>query len=193
LAAAGCFVFLYQQRATGNGLLSPYQLNRSTYGIEPIPFFIWQSLLPAPTYHHSVMKRFYLEWEAVLFLRAKSWRGFAEISLYKLRMTWLFFLGPPLTIALLMLPNSVRDRRVRPLFWVALVFTLGMAVQPWFSVHYAGAITGLLFVIVMQSARHLRQWRRGGKPVGQFLVRAIPLICVVSVGVRILVRPDLRE
>src|SRR5262249_47555403 len=59
LALVGCFMLLYHKRTTGYVWLTPYQLNRSTYGVEPMPFFIWQSILPSPEYRHLMMKKFY--------------------------------------------------------------------------------------------------------------------------------------
>jgi hypothetical protein len=46
--------------------------------------------------------------------------------------------------------------------------------------HYAAPITGLLFVLVLQSMRHLRVWRWQGKPTGLFIVWGVLVICMVS-------------
>jgi len=42
---------------------------------------------------------------------------------------------------------------------------------------------------LLQCMRHLRIWRPGGQPVGLFVVRAIPVVCVLLCGIRIWAAP----
>jgi hypothetical protein len=139
------------------------------------------------------MRRYYTEWEALQFRFAKRRRGFVLGSLNKIEMTWYFFLGPALTIGLLMAHRAVRDRRVRSLLWIGLLSAVWLAPQPWLIVHYLAPVTGLFLVLTLQGARHLRVWKPGGRRAGLFLARAIPLICVIMVAVRIGVRPAPHE
>jgi hypothetical protein len=46
-----------------------------------------------------------------------------------------------------------------------------------------------LLALTLQGARHLRVWRPDGRPVGLLLVRAIPLICLMMIAVRLIVVP----
>jgi hypothetical protein len=82
---------------------------------------------------------------------------------------------------------------MRPLLWIALLFAAWLVPQPWFLVHYAAPVTGLVLALTLQGARHLRVWKPGGKRIGLFLARAIPMICLSMVAVRIVVQPGPHE
>jgi hypothetical protein len=65
------------------------------------------------------------------------------------------------------------------------LFLLGTAVETWTSPHYLAAATGLLYLVLMQCMRHLRQWRWRGQHLGTALVRAIPVICCALIVLRV--------
>ncbi len=90
-----------------------------------------------------------------------------------------------LTLPLLMFPWVFRDRRTRFLLISGAVMTLGVGVQVWTFPHYAGPATALLYALLLQAMRHLRVWRWRRRHAGLFLVRAVPLICVAMIAVRI--------
>jgi hypothetical protein len=193
LSATAVWMCVYNQSTTGNPFLSPYAVERRRYAMVQLPHFIWMQLAPAPQYRYPEMRAYYTEWEAGQFRFAKTGRGFAVASLIKIEMTWFFFLGPALTIGLLMAHRALRDRRVRPLLWIGLASAAWLAPQPWLIVHYLAPVTGVFLVLTLQGARHLRVWKPGGRRVGLFLARAIPLICLSMVAVRIIVRPAPHE
>jgi hypothetical protein len=60
------------------------------------------------------------------------------------------------------------------LYWPALMIDL----QPHF--HYAAPIAPLLYLLVIESTRHLYAWRPGGKRVGRLLVRLLPVYFLLS-------------
>ena len=66
----------FRGSATGNPFRSPYQEYESRYGVEALPNFVWQPLLPEPAYRHAVMKTFYRNYQAAQ-LAAKTVTGFA--------------------------------------------------------------------------------------------------------------------
>jgi hypothetical protein len=189
LSLTAVFIGVYFQRTTGNPFLNPYVLNRRQYAVVPAPGLIWQALLPTPEYRYPLMRAFYIEWELPQFLAAKTARGFALTSLFKVQRIWFFFFGPALTIGLLMAHRVIQDRRLRPLLWVGFLYAITVGQEPWFLVHYAAPVTGLLLALMLQGARHLRVWRPDGRSVGLFLVRAIPLICLMMIAVRLIVVP----
>ena len=104
LCLTAAFMGVYFQRTTGNAFMSPYDLNTRTYMVSPMPFFLWLGLKPTPEYRHPVMRNFYLQYEAPLFLRSKSWRGFLRWTVANriARVMW-FFVGPALAVAFLAL------------------------------------------------------------------------------------------
>jgi hypothetical protein len=189
LSLTAVFMCVYFQRTTGHRFLNPYVVNSRRYSLVPVPGLILQALRPTPEYRYPLMRAFYSEVEANQLKDAKSVRGFAWLSRYKLKLTWFFFFGPALTIGLLMAHRAIRDRRVRPLLWIAFLCGMMLALEPWFFPHYAAPVTAVLLVLTLQGARHLRVWKPGGRPVGLFLVRAIPLICLLMIAVRLIIRP----
>ncbi len=184
----GILTCTYFLRTTGKPFLSPYVVNRTHYALVPVPNIIWLAPRPAPQYRYPQMRTFYVDWEGGPFQAAKTLRGFVSVSLFKIKRTWFFFFGPALTIGLLMAHRTIRDRRVRPLLWIALLFAAGLASEPWYLVHYAAPGTGLMLALTLQGIRHLRVWQPGRKRVGLFLTRAIPAICLIMVAVRIIAR-----
>ncbi len=182
----------YFKSVTGSAFRSPYQVYESQYGIMPMPSFFWQPMRPEPAYRHEVMRAFYLE-SPTRHLRDKTVLSLAGLILYKIKITGLFFLGPALGIGLLAARSVFRDRRTRPLVWIALLLAAGSAGLLAYQAHYAAPITGLILALLLQGFRHLRCWRPGGRPVGRFLVRSIPVICLLMVAVRIAARPGPHE
>jgi hypothetical protein len=159
-----------------------YQVNRAMYS--QAPYFLWQSPRPEPAYHHPIMREFY-EREFQVFQQSRTPSGFIHKLGEKISTSWGFYLGPVLSIPLLLLPWVFRDRRMRfPLFASAL-FLLGILIETWASPHYLAAATGLLYLVLMQCIRHLRLWRWREQPLGAAIVRAIPLICVAMIVLRV--------
>ncbi len=180
LTAAGMGYYLW--RVTGSPVRMPYQVERQTNAITP--FMIWQKVRPEPVYHHAVMRRMYTKDELASYNLFRSPLGL----LFKLYLAWTFFLGPTLTLPLLMLSFSLgrdlswRDigRPTRILLFLFLVSALGWAVESFYSPHYSSQATGMILLFILISMRHLRSWGASGL----FLARGLALICVVSFALR---------
>jgi len=65
------------------------------------------------------------------------------------------------------------------------LFLLGIMIETWASPHYLAAATGLLYLVLIQCMRHLRLWRWRGQPLGMAIVRAVPLICLAMIVLRV--------
>ncbi|MGA8152052.1 MAG: hypothetical protein WB952_13955 [Terriglobales bacterium] len=172
----------YNYRVTGNPLRMGYAVNRSTYS--RAPYFMWQGPRPEPAYHHEIMKRFY-DGEFQYYEEQRTFSGFVAHTAVKISWFWRFFLGPALTIPLLAFPWILHDRKMRFVLFAGAAFLLGLAIEIWFRPHYFAPATGLLYLIVMQCLRHLRLWERNGRRIGVALVRAVPLICLAMVLLRV--------
>ena len=181
--AMGCYFY----RVTGNPFRMPYQVNLEAYGMAPI--FVWQSPKPEPEYRHVAMRDYYRSWKGEHYLPTRSLTGFLSTSLGKIGAQQRFFLGPVLTLPLLMLPWVLGDRRVRFLLLAGGVMIVGLALQSWTLPHYVAPATALLYALLLQAMRHLRVWRWRRRPVGFSLVRALPLICAAMLVVRISTSP----
>jgi len=178
----------YCWRVTGSPLRTPYQVYEAAYDSTPV--FLWQSPGPLPVYHHLVMRELYVEWALPQdTLQRSSLRGLLSAKFDATKDLRAFFLGPALLPPLVMLPRVLRDRRVRFLLVAGAVSIAGLAVEVYFQPHYAAPITSLILAIVLQGMRHLKVWRWHGRPTGQFLVRAIFVICVVLAAVRAGAKP----
>ena len=182
LGAAAVATGYYYYRVTGNPLLMPYQLDRQTYSMAR--YFIWQEPRPDPGYNHEVMRRFY-EREMRDFEVNRTLTGFLARTADKVATTWRVFLGPALTLPLIALPWVLRRRKMRFPLVVTVVFLVGLSVETWLLPHYVAPVTGLVFLFVVQSMRHLRLWRPGGKPMGVALVRAVPMVLVAMIAFRL--------
>ena len=182
LGAAGFGMGYYYYRVTGNPFRMTYQVNRETYATAP--YFLWQKPRPEPHYNHVVMRDFY-RWELRQFEENRTARGFLRRSGDKLGSWYRFYLGPALTIPLLGLPAIFRDRKLRFPLITLTVFCAGLMVETWTMPHYFAPATGLLYLIIIQGMRHLRSWRWRGRAYGAELVRAIPIICVGMILLRL--------
>ena len=173
----------YNWRVFGSPVTLPYQVNRATYAVAQV--FVWQQPASEPVYHHRVMRDFFARWEMDHFMQVRTVAGYLQFAAYKTEMSWRFFIGPVLSLPLLMFFRVMRDRRVRVLLIVAAAFLAALAVQAWFLPHYAAPIAGLIWVVLLQGMRHLRTWRWREKPVGLALVRMVPVVCILMFGLRI--------
>jgi hypothetical protein len=135
------------------------------------------------------MREFYTKWELPYFESARTLSGYLNRTVEKIGILVSFFFGTALLVPLIMLPRVFRDGRVRFLIVTGAVVAVGLSVNAFLSPHYFAPFVGALYVILLQAMRHLRQWRPGGQPSGLSLVRAIPVICVALVAVRLYAQP----
>jgi hypothetical protein len=187
LAVTAVLLGYYNYRVFGSAFTLPYQVNRATYAIAPV--FVWQTPQPEPQYRHAVMRDFYTKWELDEFQSARTPAGFLKKCIQKFGIVVFFFFGVALIPPLMMLPRVFRDRRVRFLVISAAVVGIGLSVNAWLFPHYLAPFAGALYVILLQSMRHLRLWRPGGQPSGLFLVRATAVICLAMTAVRLCAAP----
>jgi len=173
----------YNERVTGNVFRLPYEVNGDTYQMAPP--FLWQRARPEPAYHHAIMRAFYLKWFED-YKNSRSFTGFCQHTIKLLTSLWTFFLGPVLTLPLLVLPFIHADRRLRILLLMGAVFLVALSVETWIQSHYFAPATGLLYLVLMQCMRHLCRWIWRGSAVGIAVVRALPLICAAMVLLRLI-------
>jgi hypothetical protein len=188
LSIGGAATLYYYSRVTGSPAQIPQRWQRTTYGIAP--YFIWQSPVKSePIYRNAALRGFYAGAEMDYYRSTRSIPGWLWTSAAKIRDFWLFYLGPVLTLPLLGLPWTLKDKRIRFLLIAGLVFLAGLAASIWFYPHYAAPATALLYAILLQGMRHQRLWRRRHQSSGILLVRGIPMVCVAMVGVRLAAQP----
>lgn len=177
----------YFWRVTGSPLRMPYQVNRNTYATAPVFFFETPGV--EPHYNHAVMRDFYLNWEQALYDKTRSPKGAFIRTVGKFVTLWFFYFGPALSLPLFMLLRVLRDRRLRLLLIAGAVGTIGILAPAWLNAHYAAPLIGVFYAVLLQGMRHLRACRWRDKEPGLFLARAVPLICLLMVPIRIFAGP----
>jgi hypothetical protein len=172
LAVAG--LLAYSKAVTGDPLKTPYAVNQATYGWPlGLPWFHTREV----QFRNIELQRYY-EYEQDAHNRNASLMGELKHSTLKAQDLWRFYLGPMLSIPLVMLPRVWRSRRLRFLFLCAgltLFLTLTEFVS---SPHYAAVGTAAFLGILIECMRRLRAYRRQ-------LAFMAPLIIMLVLGVRI--------
>jgi hypothetical protein len=158
-------------------------VNRETYAVAR--YFYWQTAYPEPNYGHKAIRDFYTETEFEYFKLGHSISGILLQLATKINMIWVFYFGPVLTLPLFFLHRVLRDRRIRFLVIAGAVGLASSALVVFFNIHYVAAIAPVMLAVLVQGMRHLRTWRFEGKPSGQFLVRAIVVICILMIPVQV--------
>ncbi|MEW6733507.1 MAG: hypothetical protein AB1489_19420 [Acidobacteriota bacterium] len=184
LAITGTMMGYYNWRVTGNPLLMPYQVHETTYSVAPI--FIWQPLRPEPQYNHKAIRDFHITWGLTNYQSHYPLSNLIITIWNKLKTHWSFFLGPMFTIPLITLPWVLRNRWIRLALLTSLLCLLAIIFETYTTQpHYLAPITSLVFLIVVQSMRHLRLWCWRGKPTGRFIVCMVPLFAILVLIVRL--------
>ncbi len=183
LGLAGAATAYYFWRVTGSPSAMPQQLNRETYAVAR--YFYWQPAYPEPVYRHKAIHDFYTDTEFQHFALAQTRRGILRQLGTKIALMWVFYIAPLLTLPLLLLPKVMRDRRIRFLLIAGAVGMAGSALVIFFNIHYVAAMVPVFLAVIVQGMRHLRTWRWENRPSGQFLVRAIVVMCILMIPVQV--------
>jgi len=176
----------YNWRVTGHPLRMPYVVYEDAYVVTPNLFF--EPRHPVPIYRHKVMHDYY----ANRYSWPRTLSGFLLPQLDRFVGLDVFYFGVVLMFAVVMclatLPYGFKwkdvDRQTRFLLLVLAVSILGLSFEVPPNPHYAAALTCVILALVLMGMRRLRVWEWHGKQVGLFLVRTIPLICLLMVGIR---------
>jgi hypothetical protein len=187
LATTAAAMAYYDWRVFGDAAMLPYKLNRATYGVAHV--FFWQSPDPEPVYRHKVMRDFYVSMELRDAMESKTLPGFLKRVAENTGIAGFFAFGMVLIIPLPAMLRAVRSRRIRFVSVCAGVYLFGLLLNVWLFPHYLAPATGVIYILLMQAMRYVRQWRPGGDPVGLFLVRGIAVACLVLCGVRAFAEP----
>jgi hypothetical protein len=179
LAAGAAATAHYYDRLTGSPWLMSYQVNRSQYSAAP--YFIWEKMRAEPVYHHAVMRDYYRD-EAREFERNLTLSGYLQRGTQKFLEWWKFYLGPLLTVPLLVLPWIIRQRKMRLPLAICAAMIAAFAVQTWTLPHYFSPATGALYILLTQGLRHMYA-RRG---ILKDAALAIPILACAMIVIRVM-------
>jgi hypothetical protein len=158
LALTALLMGYYCWRVTGDPLTMPRVLEARQYSITPL--FLWQNLRPAPTYNDERFRYFFTQFEPND--SSESTRAF---------LYWVSYLGPALSIPLLVMPGLMRSGRTRFLLLATGAIVAGLSVEWWARIHYAAPAVAAIYGLVLEGCRYLRyaarrsRWQDAGSVV----------------------------
>jgi len=174
LLTAGAVAY-YNWRVTGRPLTMPYVLAIERYGMARHDI-----LLPAGApreYPNPEFRHLFAEVELNYFLDRRS-HPFRSLVTPLVEL-WGFFLGPALTLPLLMLPALWRDREFRPVIAIlGAVFAVNLT-ETWIMPHYVAPEAPLGWILLVACLRALHRSRR---TVFHHAAAASALACVGGTG-----------
>ena len=182
LAVAGAATGYYFWRVTGSPTKMPQQVNRDTYAIAK--YFYWQSAYPEPEYPHKAIRDFYQGAELRQFNQAHAFKGVVRQLAIKSGMAWVFYITPMFTIPLVFFAGVLRHRRTRWLWIAGAVGIASSALVVFFNLHYIAPVVSVLIAAIVHGMRNLRLCAFEGKRSGQFLVRAVVVLCILMVPIQ---------
>ncbi|MGA9670427.1 MAG: hypothetical protein WBQ94_14535 [Terracidiphilus sp.] len=177
----------YDYRAFGSPITLPYTINRATYAMAP--YYVWQKARPEPAYRHQAMRDYYYKTELEIYNHLHTIPGFFLNTFVKALAAVLFFGGFAFLPLVLMLRRVLLDHRIRILVICVAVLIAGMLIENFLVIHYLAPFTAAFYAIGLQTMRHMRVWRPGGRPVGTALVRLMVTVCLAMVGLRLYTGP----
>jgi hypothetical protein len=174
----------YNWRVTGNPLRSPYLISNET--VNPVPYFPWQTLRPIPAYHYKTIRDLYLGWDLPQFEQLQSFHGWIDATEMKLKKLSRFYLGAALGFPILLAISIGAFRslflgRLRFLFLCFGVALAGLLLEVQYLPHYAAPLTAIFLAFVVQGMRCVYVSGRRGKSRFLFAMRAVPIICLISI------------
>jgi hypothetical protein len=178
----------YNWRVTGSAFLFPHRVGELTYAT--VPKFLWEKPHPI-AFRHEVL-RDYDKVEQMIYRGYRMHLGLVTMSVLKVVLFWLFYIGPlftfPLFLVLFTLPAGFHWRQIAPStrFLIVLCCTcfIGFGVETLFNNHYAAPMTCLTILLILIAIRRLRHFPFRRALAGKMLARVVPLIAILSLGAR---------
>ena len=160
----------YCKQITGSPFITAYNISQKTYGW-PMAL-AWTS--PAPIQHRHIEFQRYYEYEVSEREKIGGPLDFVEYLTFRLQEYWRFFLGPVLTIPLIMLG---RVWRRRPMLLIGVSGGLfAVLLEGAASPHYLAPATAVIVAILVECCRCLQRSR---------LPVALPAVMVLVLTLRV--------
>jgi len=154
----------YNHETTGDALVMPYVLNHRTYWT--LPFFLGERGNPGLELPDPVFAKFMtITADAYGYEKTKTASGIATIELGRVIINWFFYIGPALTLPVLIgLRICIGQSRLRIAVW-AILFTAAAASLCLYNlVHYAAPATVVVYLLAVVGLQYLwglkeHRWR----------------------------------
>jgi len=180
IGAIGVFAIGYYDRATtGDAFLQPYPLNYRTYW--PLPLFLGQTeirqLVPADPVFVGYFEAIKKEYE---FEKIKSLPGIFSLEIRRFWEDWFFYVGPALTLPVLIgFVSCLMRPRLRIVVLAFLSTAIALALYIYSMTHYAAVLTVTVFVFTVEGLRYLWDTRQRGERA--FVIAALITVTVISI------------
>ena len=153
VAVAVVLLGMYFERVTGSPFVTTYQISQKTYGW---PMGLAWTTPPKIEHRHIELQRYY-DYELGEREKVDGPIDFVEYLAFRIQEYWRFFIGPVLTIPLLLLPRVWARRRV--LFLALSGALVAILLEGAASPHYLACATAVIVAILVECIRHLRAAR----------------------------------
>jgi hypothetical protein len=163
---------VYFSHITGSPFVTAYQIHQKTYGWPMTLAF----LKPPVVAHTNVEFKRYYEYELTEHERVDGPIHFIQYLAFRIQEYWRFFLGPALTVPLLMIRQVWRGRRILLIGASGGLFAI--LLEGGASPHYLAPATAVLIAIVVECCRHLRASR-------VYIVKLLPVTMALVLTLRI--------
>lgn len=176
VAVAGAAVVglgAYFTQVTGSPFVTAYQISQRTYGW---PMGLAWTPTPRLEHSHIELARYY-QYEIGEREKVDSPLDFIEYLTFRLQEYWRFFLGPALTVPLIMLPRVWKRRRI--LFAGLAGGLAAILLEGAASPHYLAPAAAVIVAILVECCRHLQASRIRVLPL---LPAAMALVLVLRIG-----------
>lgn len=183
LLAGVALMAIYFQATTGNPAKMPYVRYSEEYAItQP---FLWQGVRPEPVFNHVVMQRYY-EREIPQYERIHTAKGWLAESYRKLSAFTMFYLWPGALLTAVTLPRWIKTREGRFALLGIGVVVAGLLIEIWpMMLHYPSPAACAALLLLISALRAVRQFTWRANNIGYALSRAIPVMCVCALSLRI--------
>jgi hypothetical protein len=164
---------VYFSHITGSPFVTAYQIHQKTYGWPMTLAFVKPPLVE----HHNIEFERYYKFERSEHERVEGPVNFLQYLTFRIQEYWRFFLGPALTVPLIMFKRVWRGRRM--LLIGASGGLFAVLIEGGASPHYLAPATAILIAIVVECCRHLRASR---VYVVKFLPAMMALVLTLRLG-----------
>jgi hypothetical protein len=178
VAVAGIAVVglgVYFTHVTGSPIVTTYQISQKTYGW---PMGLAWAPIPRIEHRHIELAQYY-QYEIGEREKVDGPGDLIEFLTFRLEEYWRFFLGPALTIPLIMLGRVWKRRRI--LFACLAGGLAAILLEGAASPHYLAPAAAVIVAILVECCRHLQASR-----VHSARVRIVPLLPAVMALVLVL-------
>jgi hypothetical protein len=120
----------------------------------------------APIYRHEIIRQYNAGWQLAMFQRQLDWSEYVAVRQETLDQLWEFFLGPVLSIPVLLFLLIPKP----PRYWLTIPICLlplaAYLITPWMHPHYLAPVAGLPYLWVGACIQWASQLKYAGAALG---------------------------